>query len=305
MKKILTDEVIDLIVKLYEEGNHNCVTLSKKFDVSRDTIVYWLKKRGVVVKKKQFDFRKPKCKEGDIYITKEGYEALVVKVTSSKDIDILIDGYLMKKISQGSLLKGEIKNRNKRAVFGVGYIGYGEYSAKTNNKLNVSYSRWLGILKRCYYESYIIDNPSYKGCSVAEEWHNFQNFAKWFEENWKPWMDSSWQIDKDILIKGNKIYSPETCCFVPHQINNLYLKSNCKNKEMPLGVIKKGKRFVAQIRLDGIVIIIGYYDTKEEAFQAYKIKKEEWIRSIILQWKDKISLNVYNTLLNYSIEITD
>ena len=111
-----------------------------------------------------------------------------------------------------------IKNPYHPAVYGIGYIGEGE-----GEKGRV-YNIWKKVLQRCYSKEYHIKKPTYIGCSVVKEWLNFQNFAKWYKKNYKPETMEGWHLDKDILVKGNKIYSPETCCFVPADINSLLLK---------------------------------------------------------------------------------
>lgn len=103
--------------------------------------------------------------------------------------------------------------------------------SKTNKKL---YDNWVDMLKRCYLETRW---PSYRGCSVATEWHTLSNFKKWYEENYV----DGWQLDKDLLYPRNKIYSKETCLFIPHKINSLLTFTNKNRGEHPLGVSFNGK----------------------------------------------------------------
>jgi len=133
----------------------------------------------------------------------------------------------------------------------------------------------------------------------------FQNVAKWQEVNWKSWMDSSWDLDKDILKKGNKIYSPETCCFVPQEINKLLCKANSIRGKYPIGVKKSGNRFEAKLYIDNNPIYLDTFNTPEEAFQAYKIAKEAHIKEVADKWKGKITEPTYQALYTYKVEITD
>lgn len=71
------------------------------------------------------------------------------------------------------------------------------------------------MLERCYSQTYQEKFPAYKGCSVVEDWHNFQIFAKWFDENYV----EGYHIDKDIKIDGNRVYGPDTCMFVSPKQN--------------------------------------------------------------------------------------
>ena len=157
------------------------------------------------------------------------------------------------------------------------------------------------MIFRCHSDK--CKSNSYKDVTVCEEWHNFQTFAKWFEDNWKSHMEG-WALEKDILVKGNKIYSPDTCCFVPSEINNLFITNKYKRGDYPIGVRKKVNGFKARIYKDK-EIHLGYFNTPEEAFQAYKVAKEEYIKEIADKWKDKIDPRVYQAMYNYKVEITD
>ena len=150
-----------------------------------------------------------------------------------------------------------------------------------------------------------MNSPTYRGCLVAEEWHNFQVFAKWFHENYKPEYMQNWHLDKDILVKGNKIYSPETCCFIPVEINLLLGKSKSKRGEYPIGVIKTKNRYIAVIGHEKRKIHIGSFLTINEAFIAYKNFKEKCIKEVADKYKDQITAKTYQALYNYKVEITD
>jgi hypothetical protein len=198
---------------------------------------------------------------------------------------------------------GNVKNYNLPSVFNIGYLGYGNYAPINNKKV---YSSWKSMLARCCDIKSQMNpkNISYIDCSIIEEWHNFQNFAKWYEENWKPWMDNTWQLDKDILVKGNKVYSPETCCFVPKEINAIF-SSLLKNRSCVVGVVREGKKFKSEIRCNNIRKYLGTFNTPEEAFQVYKTAKEKYIKEVADKWKDQITDKVYQAMYNYKIEITD
>ena len=115
-----------------------------------------------------------------------------------------------------------------------------------------------------------------------------------------------WCLDKDILVKGNKVYSPETCCFVPNEINILFTKGNSCRGALPIGVRKrKNGKYLTQITKNSKNIHIGIFNTPEEAFQAYKVAKEDYIKKMADKWRDKISNRAYQALYNYQVEITD
>ncbi len=163
------------------------------------------------------------------------------------------------------------------------------------------YYTWKNMFKRCYSTTYQLTKPSYKGCIVCKDWWDSQTFIEWYSKN----KIEGFQLDKDILIKGNKIYSPETCCFVPREINMLFAKSNSIRGELPIGVRLVKSKFRSFIYQNNKFIHLGYYNTSQEAFNAYKIAKESHIKAIADKWKDHISKQVYNAMYNYIVEITD
>lgn len=139
-------------------------------------------------------------------------------------------------MEENNLKMGNIKNTYLPTVYSIGYLGEGEFKPTFKGKRTKEYSTWQGMLQRCYDEKFNNRHISYKKCEVCEEWHCFQNFAEWFYENYRPEIMQGWQLDKDILVKGNKIYSPETCCFLPQRINKLLTKNNRVRGEYPIGV---------------------------------------------------------------------
>jgi hypothetical protein len=127
-------------------------------------------------------------------------------------------------------------NSDKKRLHGVGYLGKGEYKSFENGKNTRQYMIWYSMINRCYNEKYHKKLPTYKDCTVSEEWHNFQNFASWYDQNYYEVNGEKMALDKDILIKGNKVYSSETCIFVPQFINSLFTKCNAIRGEFPIGV---------------------------------------------------------------------
>lgn len=199
-----------------------------------------------------------------------------------------------------------IKNPYRKSFQGVGYIGMGKYSSKDTKIMNC----WSNMLKRCYKENG--KDITYEDCYVCKEWHNFQNFAKWYEENYYEVDGKPTFLDKDILYKGNKIYSPETCVFVPRLINNLFTKrqNECglypigvepyKNTNKFISIISETHRYTKTKRTH-----LGIRDTVEEVFYLYKIYKEKLIKDIADEYKNDIPKKLYYALYNYKVEITD
>jgi len=136
---------------------------------------------------------------------------ILEKIDWSKvKVKFIQTGYITFATAQ-SIQKGNVKDKLLPIIFGVGFIGDGEFmSYSKTGGTESSYITWANMIKRCYSKEQQIKQPSYVGCTVCDEWHNYQNFARWFSENKKP----NTVLDKDIILDGNKVYSPEFCSFV-------------------------------------------------------------------------------------------
>ena len=215
-----------------------------------------------------------------------------------------LKGQGCKKCSHEKLSKERTKKPIKKArtlVKGVGFFDSG--LATTDEEVFMANRVWRSMLSRCYSKKYQEKEPSYIDCSVCEEWLLFSNFKKWFDENYV----DGYALDKDILIKGNKVYSPDTCCFVPFEINALLIKCNRTRGVYPIGVCKCKNRFRAFLSVSGSILFLGSFVTIEEAFNAYKKAKEAYIKEVAQKYYDKREINkrVYDALMKYEVEITD
>jgi hypothetical protein len=239
---------------------------------------------------------------GEKHTTKEGDVISITEYFTAHNSTIMFEnGCIKHNVYYKHIKRGDIKNPFRKDKYGIGYIGSGEYKAKEKGISLRVHNVWRDIIRRCYNEKRQVTHPTYIGCSICLEWQNFQNFAKWFEENYIP----DYDLDKDLLIKGNKIYSPDTCCFIPHEINLLLVKRNAKRGKYLIGVHKDKEYFVASYGLSGGVKCIGRYLSELDAFNAYKKSKETHIKEIAEKWKNKISVKVHQTLINYQVDITD
>lgn len=169
------------------------------------------------------------------------------------------------------------------------------------------YATWIQMLTRCYSERYIKATPTYKNCLVCEDWKKYSKFEKWFNDPANG-NKEGYCLDKDILVKGNKIYSPDTCCFVPNEINALFIKHDSKRGQYPIGVSLHNTKYCARISVykKGSVWL-GIFDTPEDAFNAYKQAKEQHIKNVAQKYYEegKITRRVYDALMKYEVEITD
>lgn len=255
-------------------------------------------------------------KVGEEKYNYQGYLMKIIKYKGSDDIDVQFeDGGIYKHCTYAWFNEGIIKNKNAPNVYNLGYMGYGDYKSSIKGKPTEEYKAWRSMLTRSYDTKMIEKRKSYKGSSVCEEWHNFQNFAKWYEEN--KWTNElKLQVDKDILHKGNKLYSPETCVLVDGRINSTFRKFNNKeiqNKDVPTGVIKSKKYtnqyYYARIKkYNKKIEYLGSFNTLEEAFLVYKKEKEKYIKETSDEYKLKypnFPQKLYDAMYKWEIEITD
>ena len=244
-----------------------------------------------------------------------GSKMIIIDYRRYNDIDVYFPEYdwTYKGAEYGTFEKGQIRCPYEPRVHGVGYIGEGKYKTKENNKHTKCYDAWKDMLRRCYSEEFHEKEPTYKNCSVDDNWLNFQNFAKWYENNYYEIVGERMHLDKDILIKGNRIYSSNTCVYVPQVINTLFIKCDNKRGNYPVGVYynKRYKKFIAYCNVYDILNgksyqeRLGYYESPEEAFKAYKQFKEKYIKQVADLYKDKIPSKLYDAMYKYEIEITD
>lgn len=134
---------------------------------------------------------------------------------------------------------------------------------------------WSDMLKRCYSESYQKRKSTYKGCSVCEEWLTFSNFRAWMEkQDWK-----GKELDKDFIVEGNKVYSPETCVFISGMLNKFFLSSGASRGEWMIGVYwNKGVGKFQSLCSNPFLNkqeCLGYFDNELDAHLAWKEKKHQ------------------------------
>ena len=231
---------------------------------------------------------------------------LITRYVSSREVysKFIDTGYEVKTTMQ-KLLKGNINDRLKPTVFGVGVIGECLTVDSCGNRLK-EYQVWKGMLERCYSDKFQAKKPTYKGCIVSENFVCYPYFKKWCNKQ-IGFDQVGWHLDKDILSKGNKVYSEDTCCFVPQEINSLLVRSNATRGKYPLGVsyLTRLGMFEASVSLGGRNKRIGRFYNAQEAFYAYKEVKESYIKEVANKWKDRIDPRAYEALMSWNIEITD
>jgi len=239
-----------------------------------------------------------KIKVGQIWTTNTCGELEIIAYEKWDNVTVrFVKTGTIKKTNTSSITKGCIKDHEAPTVHGVGVTG-GLPSVCDGERLPY-YFCWKEMLRRVY------KCDAYKDVSVCEEWLDLRNFKVWFDEHYKDGYD----LDKDILEKGNKIYSPDKCCFVPHSLNMCFVKCDSMRGESPIGVSYNIK--------DGVYdVSYSYVNEKRSrmrfaseaaAFRHYKESKEVHIKCLAEKHfqADEISRDVYDALLKYEVSIED
>ena len=229
------------------------------------------------------------------------------------DIDIYFPEYdwTFEHAQYNDFKNGNIKCPYEPRSFGIGYLGEGKYKVLENGKYKMEYIIWHNMLKRCYDPKLHEKYSTYKECEVEEYLLNFQHMGEWINKNHYEVPGEKMCLDKDILRKGNKVYSRDTCIFVPERINTLFVKANNARGDDPIGVsdLPSGNYRVFCSNGYGKQIYLGLYTTKEEAFNVYKQYKEKVIKEVIDSYEGKIPEPYYSRLkeamYNYEVEIDD
>lgn len=253
-----------------------------------------------------------KDRTGEITYNNFGSLMKIIKYRVYADIDVYFPEYdwTYYHTSYKEFKNGKIKCPYEPRVCGIGYIGEGSHKSRDENSEKYrSYEVWKSMLERCYDETRRYKYPSYIDCTICDEWLNYQNFADWYDLNYYEINGETMHIDKDILYKGNTIYSPETCVIVPRTINNLFVRPNITKGTLPVGVKRAA---TVEVKYEATCNDInherkylGIYNTIEEAFYAYKEFKEKVIKEIAENYKDQIPYDLYIALCSYEVEITD
>ena len=210
----------------------------------------------------------------------------------------------------GDIRKGKVKDPYSPSVYGVGILGT-KYLSTINGVKTKEYELWCHMLQRCYSDKSKKKNPTYEGCEASENFKYYEYFYEWCYKQigfGNEGDENPFHLDKDLLIKGNKVYSEDTCVFIPREINQLLVKSTASRGEHLIGVYwnKTNKAFRATVRKSkGKQKHLGYFKTEIEAFNAYKKAKEAFVKEQANKFKSQIDPRAYNALMNYEVGIDD
>ena len=206
----------------------------------------------------------------------------------------------------GHIKSGKVRDPYLPSVYGVGITGT-KYPITVNSVKTREYDLWTGMLERCYSDSLKKRYQTYIDCEVSDKFKSYEYFYEWCQNQIGFGIDG-WQLDKDLLVKGNKVYSENTCVFIPQEVNTLLIKCDASRGEYLIGVcwLKKDNAFVAKVAKNKEKReYLGFFKTEIEAFNAYKKAKEAFVKEQAEKWKSQIDLRAYEALMNYQVEITD
>lgn len=190
-----------------------------------------------------------------------------------------------------------------KLVRGVG-VNDGKYPSKVKGKRVKEYVLWHGILRRCYDPKYHERHPSYLGCSVSENFKNYSYFYEWCQTQ-IGFDQENYHLDKDLILKGNKVYSEKTCLFLPQELNKLLTTSRGLRGSFPIGISDHKGKFLVQCNTASTNRYLGCFNTVEEAFNAYKQAKETYIKTQAEEWKALIDPRAFAALMAYEVSISD
>ena len=247
------------------------------------------------------------CIQQSILYESGGGKFKIISYKDSKNVHIKFIGTGFETVARlDNIRNGKVKDRYLPSVYGVGIVGtkypISEYGVHTKE-----YGLWKNMLRRCYSDTYKKKYPTYEGCKCSENFKSYEYFYEWCH-NQIGFGNEGFELDKDLLVKGNKVYSEDSCIFIPTEINTLLVKSTASRGEHLIGVYwsNTNKAFVARVnKSKGGSEYLGLFNTEIEAFNAYKTAKESFIKEQANKWKSQIDLRAYDALMNYTVNIDD
>lgn len=292
------DAMIGRIFKTSKCGECFIIDYKNSSDVTVMFYDGFVKRTGLAslrlgnVKKEEFSERYIGMK----FKTKFHGECEVVSYKNAHNVNVKFSDGTIVKVSMGNINSGSVMNPNNAKIFGVAVND--DYSM-TDSKW---YSVWHSLIRRCYSEVYHKDKPTYKSVQVDPSWLKFSNFLKDVVDI--PFCEKcengDYQLDKDILSGGLKVYSKETVCFVPPEINAALVKF-----DSAVGYYKVGKRYRPSFRTSSLNTIANElgldksYRTPVEALQAYRKVKLIHLENLANKYKGEIDERVYDALVNF------
>ncbi len=236
---------------------------------------------------------------GQVFKSSNGSIATIVEYLNNKNVTIEYPSGYRQVVQLANLRRGAFKDTMAISVAEVGSLGTEPFHYKDQ-----SYITWCNMLRRVYKPKEGAEKEAYKDCSVTKDWLLLTNFRKWFNNQI---YEKGYQLDKDLLFKNNKIYAPETCIFLPQELNKFLLDRVRHRGSCPVGVSFKVRndKWDAKISIESRTQHLGLFNSPISAFYAYKEAKELEAKRLAHKWKEKVDSKVVKALLNFTVEITD
>jgi hypothetical protein len=230
---------------------------------------------------------------GEINTNKFGTKMKIVKYNSRNDVIIEFqdEHKLQKSVCYKSFVSGSVRNPYDKTFYGEGFFGEGAFSQIDKQKVR-AHGVWRDIIRRCYSNENKRTHLPYKNCAVSEEWKNYSNFYKWYEDNFYECSDQL-EVDKDILSKEEKIYSKETCLLIPREINGF-----CKPSKQGGCYLTVCNKWSANVNRRSGYTHIGNFDNFEEAEIEFIKCKNSIFQSLVDKYKGELPKYVYKKLKN-------
>lgn len=250
--------------------------------------------------------RKSRVNVGDVFNNdKYGpYEILFKNIAERKvTVKFLNTGGIFD-FNTAVIYTNSVKDYLYPSVYGVGCLG--ESTVNSGDPLkNTIILTWKGMMGRCYNPQYSENRPTYVECVTSQSWTNQVNFKAWFiKQIANGYYQDGWELDKDLLFRQNKIYSEETCVFLPQRLNQLQqVKKDSEYNWLPgVNFDKSRGKFKSEVNFDGKRHYFPRRETEMESFLEYKELKEKLVRADAENWKGIIDPRAYESLKNYSLD---
>jgi len=235
---------------------------------------------------------------GNTFQSKYGEKFKVIDYVDNENVTLEYEDGTVVTSRSVNIRQGNPPNPNRRVIYGQGYHGVGVYPISNNGGKSLAYVKWHGMLSRVYdgnNDKTKLATACYDGVCVSEYWHNFQNFAEWFyREHGKYTCKDVLCLDKDLLGKGTKVYSKDTCCFLPY----------CLNIAIQVGYSvhydARRRTFRPRVSMKGVTPYLGDFKHEDEAREAYFNAKNKHISSLAESYRGSIPDNVLQALLNFN-----
>ena len=244
---------------------------------------------------------------GKVYKSKLSGDFKILKYNDRANVEIWFLKTGFETVARlNHIRNGKVKDPYAHSVCGVGVLGT-KYQAYEYGVVTKEYALWCSMLQRCYSDTYKKKRPTYEDCKCSENFKSYEYFYEWCHGQ-IGFDNEDWHLDKDLLVKGNKVYSENTCVFIPKEINILLINCTASRGKHLIGVYwsKTANAFVARVsRNKGCSEHLGLFNTEIEAFNAYKQAKEAFVKEQANEWKGKIDDRAYEALMNYEVSIDD